>query len=237
MSSTKDWYEEFYRSHENVEMPVWYANIYGMLMADPDWQPPVLELGCGRGQLIKALADSGRVQDDQVYAMEQSETALEHLVPRFPKVRAGDVTKPLPFPDETFGVVIMSEVIEHLSDPNPTLREIYRVLRPGGIFAMSFPNFMNPGWLTVRILAKVLNRPSWTNLQPIDHIYFYPILRPRIQRYGFRHERTVGGVFFPPLLHYKETPAVGRFFNRSGFGWMGLHPATVYRKSERHSGS
>ncbi len=48
----------------------------------------------------------------------------------------------LPFEDESFDVVVMCEVLEHLNfNPLPLLKEINRILAPGGLFYLSLPNY------------------------------------------------------------------------------------------------
>ena len=51
--------------------------------------------------------------------------------------------EPLPYGDATFDVVTATEVIEHLEDFREVLREIYRVLKPGGVCILSTPNILN----------------------------------------------------------------------------------------------
>src|SRR5690606_1048306 len=46
----------------------------------------------------------------------------------------------LPYPDNTFDSAILSEVLEHLDDDSAGLREILRVLKPGGVVAITVPN-------------------------------------------------------------------------------------------------
>jgi SAM-dependent methyltransferase len=53
----------------------------------------------------------------------------------------GDGTR-LPFPDATFDRIICSEVLEHIPDDEAALRELHRVLKPGGILAATVPTWM-----------------------------------------------------------------------------------------------
>nr|MDO8111181.1 class I SAM-dependent methyltransferase [Candidatus Sigynarchaeota archaeon] len=50
-----------------------------------------------------------------------------------------DITKRLPFPDGYFDVIICQDVIEHIPDIVPPLQNIYRALKPGGIFFFRIP--------------------------------------------------------------------------------------------------
>jgi ubiquinone/menaquinone biosynthesis C-methylase UbiE len=61
---------------------------------------------------------------------------------RRPAFVEGDGAR-LPFADATFDRVICSEVLEHITDYESFLREIKRVIKPGGIFAASVPSFFS----------------------------------------------------------------------------------------------
>ena len=52
----------------------------------------------------------------------------------------------LPYPDNTFDAVILSEILEHIDRDVDGLREIYRVLKPGGVVAITVPNANYPFW-------------------------------------------------------------------------------------------
>lgn len=54
-----------------------------------------------------------------------------------------NINKHLPYQDSTFDIVTATEVIEHLEDVRAVLREIYRVLKPGGVCVLSTPNILN----------------------------------------------------------------------------------------------
>lgn len=52
-----------------------------------------------------------------------------------------NLNQPLPFADETFDTVILSDVLEHLAAPHLALAEIARILRPGGVVFLNTPFF------------------------------------------------------------------------------------------------
>ncbi|MBZ0277525.1 MAG: class I SAM-dependent methyltransferase [Anaerolineae bacterium] len=52
----------------------------------------------------------------------------------------------LPYADDTFDGVILSEILEHIDDDVAGLKEVYRVLKPGGVVAITVPNANYPFW-------------------------------------------------------------------------------------------
>ncbi len=73
-------------------------------------------------------------------------------------VRVFNIEKdPFPFDDGAFDVVLCMEVLEHLAySPSHMLAESHRVLRPGGLFFLTVPNFIN----IKRTVNMLLNRPT-----------------------------------------------------------------------------
>ncbi len=101
----------------------------------PATDGPVLEVGTGKGQLAIALARRGfAVTSVDVDAAEQELTALlaaeAGVAPRL-TLRLADAAA-LPFADGVFAGAAMMDVLHHLDDPWPALREMARVVRPGG---------------------------------------------------------------------------------------------------------
>jgi SAM-dependent methyltransferase len=99
-----------------------------------------LDLGCADGYYATALAEHGA---DSVVGLEPS----AELVTRANSLPHPDsVTflhgegERLPFADQSFDGVLLNEVLEHVADDASTLREIHRVLRPGGTLALFSPN-------------------------------------------------------------------------------------------------
>lgn len=97
----------------------------------------ILDAGCGEGitleKLVKLFPKTHVVGIDT--EPENLEICRKHGLP----VRSGSLYA-LPFADASFDAVLFSEVIEHLSEPEKALTEIFRVLRPGGKVIIVFPN-------------------------------------------------------------------------------------------------
>jgi SAM-dependent methyltransferase len=100
----------------------------------------VLDLGCGDGVLSWLL----QAQGAEVVGLDLSQLGVILAVQEFRKRRTrGSFVvgrdKSLPFSSCTFGVVVMSEVVEHVPRPEDTLAEVVRVLRRDGELVLSTP--------------------------------------------------------------------------------------------------
>jgi SAM-dependent methyltransferase len=93
----------------------------------------ILDVGCGVGEF-------GRYKpapDIEVYGVDVDAGALEHAR-RFEHALCIDLERePLPYEDGSFDAVLARDVLEHLQDPGRMVREIHRVLRPGGVLIAS----------------------------------------------------------------------------------------------------
>ena len=95
----------------------------------------VLDVGCGLGAYVRRLqelpADAYGVDVDAVRVREGGRTVPGLLV-----ADGGE----LPFAEATFDVVILNEVIEHVRDERQTMRDVARIVGPGGHVAIYAPN-------------------------------------------------------------------------------------------------
>jgi ubiquinone/menaquinone biosynthesis C-methylase UbiE len=94
----------------------------------------VLDLGCGQGNTTRCLADE--LEPSECIGVEFDATLVEYAQTRPenpPGVRfqQGDATQ-LPFPDASFDVVFCRYLLIHIADPLRVVREMMRVVRPGG---------------------------------------------------------------------------------------------------------
>jgi len=111
----------------------------------------VLDLGCGRGRHSHAFYWHERALDVVMLdlSLEDLKGAVDGFFelppppaepPRSAVWCVGDADR-LPFADDSFDVVICSEVLEHLPDVDSALKEITRIVKPGGKFACSVPRY------------------------------------------------------------------------------------------------
>jgi SAM-dependent methyltransferase len=93
----------------------------------------LLDLGCGKAPLYGAYAP---LVDEVVLAdWEQSPYQKVHV-----DVRC-DITKRLPFKDNSFDTVLLSDVLEHIPDPQYPMKEVARILKPNGSVLINTPFF------------------------------------------------------------------------------------------------
>jgi ubiquinone/menaquinone biosynthesis C-methylase UbiE len=123
----------------------------------PDPIGSVLDIGCGQGDLLAQLSPRAQtvVGTDLVDVMV--ETARANLRD-YANVRVlAAPAEDLPFPDQSIDAAILADVIEHLLEPIGCLKEIRRVLKPGGLLVITTPNApIEARW---KRLDRVLNAP------------------------------------------------------------------------------
>lgn len=109
----------------------------------------LLDIGCGTGANLPMLREAVGANGN-VTALDYSPLALQFAArelqagrrPNAITLLRGDATR-LPFAAEHFDVVTMLDVLEHVEDDGAAVREIYRVLAPGGVFVLSVPAYQH----------------------------------------------------------------------------------------------
>jgi SAM-dependent methyltransferase len=98
----------------------------------------LLDVGCGTGWLATHFNDYTCV-DGSPAAVEQAAAAGRN-------VQLADVDEPLPFADGAFEGAILKDLLEHVRDPVAVVREVQRVLVPGGRVFASSPDAQRWVW-------------------------------------------------------------------------------------------
>jgi ubiquinone/menaquinone biosynthesis C-methylase UbiE len=142
----------------------------------------VLDWGCGWGQVTALLKEQGVETVAFDYRPDLEAPKTEPLE-RFPEIEARLSPDPvrLPFDDASFDTVISCGVLEHVEDPDSSLDEIGRVLRPGGTFYVT--NLPNRYSYTEKI-ARLLGLYYHGQL-PNDRVYTKRTAQELLERHGF----------------------------------------------------
>ena len=163
---------------------------------DPSDDMCILDLPCGRGFYIKMFRYVSQCQligvDLDWDVIQKAKRNVAHL----DKValQQGNIYN-IPYPNSSFDAVILSEVLEHVDDDARGLRETFRVLKPGGVVAITVPHANYPFWWDPinKTLEAVFNRHIqrgvfagiWAN-----HVRLYTPeqLRQAVESVGFQIE-------------------------------------------------
>lgn len=180
----------------------------------------VLEVGCGRGGLahwMERQSPASYVAADFSWSAVSKTASIKSSF----VTEQADITN-LPHPDRSFDLVISCETIEHVLDPRSAVREMSRVLRPGGRLLLTTPNYMNLMGL-YRGYRRVVGRPFTEEGQPINNLTMIPrtmawvrsaALSPRLVDVSGYH------VPFPGRRPFSLT-ALESF--RPGIRWLASH--------------
>lgn len=137
----------------------------------------LLEIGFGAGALLRAANRAGWSAE----GVEISKTAAEHVREEGLTVFCGDLLE-AGYPEGHFDVVVATELLEHVDDPESLVREVVRILRPGGLFWATTPHV---GGVSSRLLGL-----DWTTVSA-DHLHLFSKkgLTSLLKNAGFRRVR------------------------------------------------
>jgi SAM-dependent methyltransferase len=160
----------------------------------------ILDAGCGSGRNMVELARRGRVTGVELASASLEAARARDVGPVLP----GSLDDPLPFDDGAFDLAVALDVLEHVEDDRAALRELARVVAPGGRLLVTVPQY---GWL-------------WGEHDVLSHHhrrYTRPTLLGRAAAAGFAPQRVtafnatllpaIGGARLVQRARRRENPA------------------------------
>jgi ubiquinone/menaquinone biosynthesis C-methylase UbiE len=195
-------YDEIYRHHEDVWVDQGRSEVFvryfGSLAASYS-QGSLLEIGCGEGAQLAALTASCK------FGVDLSVNALRRARKRSGAACAVARAEELPFPSESFDLVIAVGVMEHFEHPDAACAEIRRVLTRSGRYialihtdlswsarlALKARQFLVPRPRPIALLKWLRKKMLHPIVQPLRRSYTIDAVRARLECNGLRLSEVI----------------------------------------------
>lgn len=187
----------------------WWSNRFQAMLARRYGQhgSRLLEVGSGMGHLVGQLEDTFETygMDLNHWAVTRSKVVVQKTHLQTASAQA------LPFSADSFNVVIIKHIVEHLPDPRKAIQEIGRVTETGGTLILATPNLDS--------LLKPWKGKSWIGYQDPTHI---SLKRPAewltlIEDAGFEPVKVFSDGFWDaPYVRYVPKQIQKLFFGSLG---------------------
>ncbi len=137
----------------------------------------ILDLGSGDGRVIGHIKSKHGLKNLDITAVDISEEMLKIAKKNYPEIKTVQAdAKALPFPDETFDIVISTFLIVHIRDIDKFFDEVYRILKPGGTFIFTNINQRHPPKLKLSQVSKIVIKSFYHIprhvIESLEHSFF-----------------------------------------------------------------
>ena len=143
MKEIKDYYETYWSKNGFYPRGRIWPGLTVIYQQYIPAKSKVLDIGCGDGQTSGFFL---RYNDHDYVGVDISENAVHDARSIGLNAHRVEDAANLPFLGDAFDAVVCIEVMEHLFEPNLVVKEIYRVLKPGGVFIATVPNIAFWRW-------------------------------------------------------------------------------------------
>lgn len=116
-----------------------YKNVINLLRKHNLQRGLLLDYGAGQGEFLKLLKNHSNFKLHGIDLMKSNIEGIKWLV--------HDLNQPICLESEKYDIITAIEVIEHLENPRQTVRDLYKILKPGGRIILTTPN--NESWRSV----------------------------------------------------------------------------------------
>lgn len=142
----------------------------------------LLDVGCGDGGGMSALYDAG--MHCKGFDIEAPRIALANAMRgnrTFEAIIGNIYKEPIPFDGETFDLVVLHDVYEHLEKKVETLRTLQRYMKPNGFLLITFPPYYSAFGAHQQLLKSKLGRLPFFHLLPFTLTKILPLLKTEEQ--------------------------------------------------------
>jgi SAM-dependent methyltransferase len=156
----------------------------------------ILDVGCANGSILSPFAKT-----HEIHGVEISEGFTAEAIKNGVLAKVHDLeTEPLPYPDKTFDVLFSGENIEHIFDTDWVLAEMNRVMKPGGIFVLTFPNIRTV--LSLVMMAFFDMTPMYAARYRSGHWRDFTVrtIKLALGNHGFVVNKCIGCSFYLPKI-------------------------------------
>jgi SAM-dependent methyltransferase len=188
--------DEYFRNHDTEGKRLGALELLKRAEELTGGKGRLLDIGAGRGEFLVAAVSQGWT----AIGIEPSDSFAEHAarhsgaeIRRVPVEECG-------FDEASFDVVILGAVLEHLYNPDETIKEISRILRPGGALFVDVPNEAGLYFKVGNLYQKLRGRKWAVNLAPTFepfHVFGFSAnsLRALLGKHGLKVKnwRVYGG--------------------------------------------
>jgi SAM-dependent methyltransferase len=164
----------------------WYTDIQVLIETTSPSASRVLDVGAGTGEFLSYMQDEGY----KVVGLEPSSEISKRAKIEGLKIHNTTIEAFGEDRNDSFDVVTLFHVLEHVPNPVEVVERAYSLLKPGGVLVVKVPNEFNSLQVSAR---ESLSLDDWWIVPPVHINYFdYDSLRALIQSAGFSVEEEIG---------------------------------------------
>lgn len=191
LSRKEVFYEEFAKDFDvrmnKYDLATRLKIVFEQLLSYDIFGLKLLDVGCGTGHFSKLAAERGA----HVISMDVGPQLLKKVGEKCQSTCVVGSILDMPFQENSFDVIVCSEVIEHTPDPFKAVEKLYRVLKPGGTLALTVPNRF---WKWSCILANLFRLRPYRGF---ENWVGYSALKTKVVSTGFCIKKYFGFHLFP----------------------------------------
>lgn len=232
--------QEYYRQKYQLIKPDWqdslkiYISCINQFVSQ---RSSILDIGCGHADFLSSVYQ----KTPEVYGLDPDSYALSRNTTITYKLCG--LADHIPFPDNTFDLVSLAWVLEHIEEPEKVFTEIHRVLKPGGKMIFLTPNAWNYVTWINRLIPNVFHDSLVRYLYNRQENDTYPVryrlnsvrsIDKLLRSLDFKQEQmTINGdpsyISFSDIL-FKLSCCIEKFLDIGILRYAKVHLIGVYHK-------